>query len=136
MFRGLGFRVLGRRVQGLGFTASEKEGNLLEDVIKLGCLSSLLFRRRPTCARACEIQGNSAFEKACSRPSSSETLGLYLGSLYESCYLGVIGPWFLNQVPTLVEEALKISCLWCCRCSCNCSSVSSCSRCRCCFGKE
>ena len=31
-------------------------------------------------------------------------LGLYWGSLYEyeSYYLGVIGPGFLNQVPTLV----------------------------------
>ena len=30
-----------------------------------------------------------------------ETLGLYLGSLYESYYFGAIGPGFLNQVPTL-----------------------------------
>ena len=30
-----------------------------------------------------------------------KTLGLYWGSSYESYYFGVIGPEFLNQVPTL-----------------------------------
>ena len=30
-----------------------------------------------------------------------KTRGLYSGSLYESYYLGVIGPGFFNQVPTL-----------------------------------
>ena len=33
-----------------------------------------------------------------------ETLGFYSGSLYKSYYLGVIGPGFLNQVPTLGFE--------------------------------
>ena len=31
----------------------------------------------------------------------TKTLGLYWGSLCESDYFGVIGPGFLNQVPTL-----------------------------------
>ena len=35
--------------------------------------------------------------------SDEETLALYLGSLYESYYLGIIGPGFLNQVPTLYQ---------------------------------
>ena len=40
--------------------------------------------------------------KKCRNLNRKETLDLFWGgSLYESYYFGVIGPGFLNQVPTL-----------------------------------